>query len=340
MFDRVIMIVGVVIASFCVLMGLLSSLSKEGFLRHFPRRKSLSYIIGTARADDHERPWHSYRFSWHHNKPVDNKDRDNYQTKHEYAVEWSALRRGRTSGKIRSGFGLGWHVTRGGGDYDGSDLSISLYFGRLLSLWFHLNGPWLHKICTVSEKRDPKYHWEGREYRLSLFDGVNWFRFEWGTLPNHWGKDTPGIEISSASLARFFFGYISSEKELLREGRFLVPLPEGTYQGTWKEERYKQHYTKLVGKLYDFFKRRKWSYSWTGDIPGGIPIQGKGENSYDCGMDGIYSLSTGPQRSPQALSGAFVRSVLEGREAYGGPNDLPGAMTVAQAEHWYMTRQG
>jgi hypothetical protein len=58
------------------------------------------------------------------------------------------------------------------------------------------------------------------------------------------------------------------------------------------------------------------------DIPGGIPHPGKGENSWDCGMDGVYGLSCEATTVDEAVA-AVHACATKNRERYGGPGWTP-----------------
>lgn len=53
-----------------------------------------------------------------------------------------------------------------------------------------------------------------------------------------------------------------------------------------------------------------------------VPVPGKGENSWDCGEDAVYSTS-GAHNTIEKSIGAFVASTLETRKRRGGPNWRP-----------------
>jgi len=55
-------------------------------------------------------------------------------------------------------------------------------------------------------------------------------------------------------------------------------------------------------------------------IPGGLPHEGKGENSYDCGQDATFSIATKAKTIPEGV-GQLVGSVLKDRVKYGGWGD-------------------
>ena len=54
----------------------------------------------------------------------------------------------------------------------------------------------------------------------------------------------------------------------------------------------------------------------------GIPIPGKGENSWDCGEDRRFSINTTANTIAEAVE-AFRRDIEKTREQYGGKNWVP-----------------
>ena len=108
-----------------------------------------------------------------------------------------------------------------------------------------------------------------------------------------------------------------------------IPLPEGVYTGTYTTERMTRRYVRWPGKAIDLVRGPMQWTSVNLSIEGGIPVEGKGENSYDCGMDGLLGCSG---RTVEDAIGNAVRSVLRDRKRYGGPHDLDRPMTVQEAE--------
>jgi len=86
----------------------------------------------------------------------------------------------------------------------------------------------------------------------------------------------------------------------------LIPMPEGTY--------------KAIATPSQEIRRRRWYWpaKWTTsvwlEIPGGIPHSGKGENSWDCGDDGLFGI--GGETIEDAVARA-VRVSLRDRRRYG-----------------------
>lgn len=94
----------------------------------------------------------------------------------------------------------------------------------------------------------------------------------------------------------------------------IVPMPEGSY--------------KAIATPSRATWRRRWYWPdrvrdsvWL-EIPGGIPHSGKGENSWDCGDDGLYGI--GGDTIEDAIANA-VRTSLRNRRRYGNDSKGTGA---------------
>jgi len=88
-------------------------------------------------------------------------------------------------------------------------------------------------------------------------------------------------------------------------------MPEGTYEakarlemGYWKRPRW-------------FVKKRKATHLV---IPKGVPVEGKGENAWDCRPDATYAMTIASDSIPEGV-GKFVGHMLEQRVRYGGWSD-------------------
>ena len=90
----------------------------------------------------------------------------------------------------------------------------------------------------------------------------------------------------------------------------VIPMPEGCYAATA---------TPVVRVWRNRFGKTV-SESWDVSIPSGIPFQGKGENSWDCGDDGLYG--TGGSGTLEEVIGEVVASVLTSRKRYGNVSRL------------------
>ena len=91
----------------------------------------------------------------------------------------------------------------------------------------------------------------------------------------------------------------------------VIPMPEGIYHGTAKIE-------------LATWKRPLWfaktQISTSIDCPKGIPFAGKGENSWDCGDDGLFGWGAEGDVVEHAIAHG-VEIVLTNRRRYGMPSD-------------------
>lgn len=180
---------------------------------------------------------------------------------------------------------------------DAVKLNIAIPF--LLSLWFTISG-----LPIV--KRLP---------------GVAWHYGEWGTGEREIGfaiHDAtfwvyPWINRSNCSPWAFHFddfirGRAKYSIQEYETGEVTLSLPESDYDATYRLYRAE-------------WKRPRWPWPLViqrGEIEveGGVPIPGKGENSWDCEDTCTYSL-TCPAQTKEELVDKFVAGIVERREKYG-----------------------
>ena len=240
----------------------------------------------------------------------------------EGRIEWSLFR--------KNGFGWGFKVGRNG---DESHIGLDLYAGRVGSVWMRLRSPWT-RWATIERDDSNKDWYKPRSYGVRLFphDGC-YFRAEWDAREGESSRNQPWWR--EISLTKYkIWGRTASEKIVEDSGACAIPMPEGTYPATWEKSRYEQRHVRWPGTWLDRVKSMDSKATFSIDeIPGGIPNWGKGESSWDCGMDGLFGISGGFRTLEAAIGGA-VESALRNRRRYGGPNNLPKPMTVTEAEEW------
>ena len=96
--------------------------------------------------------------------------------------------------------------------------------------------------------------------------------------------------------------------EVLETRDLEIPMLEKSYPCTIKLER----------RTWTFPRWFKIvNYGADIQIPGGIPFPGKGENSWDCGDDGLWGMSCNAKTIPEAIA-KVVQSVYETRIKRGG----------------------
>jgi len=149
------------------------------------------------------------------------------------------------------------------------------------------------------------------EFYFRIHDWSIWFA-PWGKLWEHNRKDKWWVRGLVFDIKDFFLGRMNTTHETIRDGIPVeIPMPEGVYLGTAKVERY--HH-----KRPRWFMRERLS-TWI-EVPKGIPHSGKGENSWDCGDDGIWGTGCEGDDTEKAIE-TFRNAVLRNRQRYGNASE-------------------
>lgn len=192
------------------------------------------------------------------------------------------------------------HIDLWGGDAD-RDVSISFAF-RLL-FW-----------SITFEDLMPRSSRDGRTIGLSIYDGgLSWSLWEHGS---RWSSTQPKWWSGRIDPLDLLLGKERYSSRLIETAHVSIPLAEGSYpvtikmrEDSWKRSRWRS--------------RRLMRAYIEPDVP--IPIPGKGENSWDCGEDALYSTVVQARDVPAAI-GELVETVLSSRLRHGGSVDwMPAA---------------
>jgi hypothetical protein len=183
--------------------------------------------------------------------------------------------------------------------------SFYLHTERLMPRWWLAPGP-----GYVSREYKLSFAWE--EWRVS---------WAWGGDPMSWSSRDPWWKNGSRSLKDVFFGRMKYREGEPERHRIAVQMPEGTYTGTcvmradsWKRPLW---FRRVIRRAHiDMDKGQH------------VPFPGKGENSWDCGEDGIYGM-TCVARDQYDAAAQVAASALRSRERYGGRNWKPAARNGA-----------
>lgn len=126
-----------------------------------------------------------------------------------------------------------------------------------------------------------------------------------------------GARLTAKSLrpADRLLGRRECTTEIVGRGDALVPMPEGVYPATWERERRTWRRARLPWALQT---RTDVSLN----IEPGIPVPGKGENSWDIEDDAVCGTGGG---SVAAAVGNAVASATRQRRQYAGPGWTPDA---------------
>lgn len=194
----------------------------------------------------------------------------------------------------------GWGITFGAGD-SGRDVTLRFTVPFLLALYFTVEN--VFPIYYFGADFDRGHD---RSIELCVHDWSVWYHVWVGSMAS-WSRDyswcrwwRQGSLHVGALLGRWV-----ATHALERTVPVQIPMPEGVYHGTARIERW------VRGRRFWF--KRHTTEVWL-DIPKGIPHAGKGENSWDCGDDGLFGI--GGSSVEDAMNRA-VTSVLDSRRRHG-----------------------
>lgn len=203
--------------------------------------------------------------------------------------------------------GARWGVNFGGGD-SGRDLGCTVSIPFLLTLYLTVENvfPMYYFGTDFDRGHD-------RTIDVYFFDNAIWYHIWVGSMAS-WSRRYPWCRWWRQGSFHFasLLGKQTYACETLKDGiPVTIPMPEGAYHGVAKIER-------------RTWKRRFWfaksRVSTSIDCPKGIPFQGKGENSWDCGDDGLFGWGADGASIEHAIAHG-VESVLVSRRRYGMPSD-------------------
>lgn len=208
-----------------------------------------------------------------------------------------------------------WHrFCHIGIDCDDDGWNLSLAFPPL---FFHLS---LEGFPLWRPQRKHVFNWETpprevwlperRECRIAFHDWTLWLQ-PWSKWGEWCAADPWWVRGVSFNLRDFALGRPRYTCDALGPPLHVrIPMPEGEYAAvltpqrqTWTRPRWFRH----VRDSFDI------------SIPNGIPFAGKGENSWDCGDDGLFGMSADGtvEQAIEAVRGTVLRS----RQRYGMPSE-------------------
>jgi hypothetical protein len=208
-------------------------------------------------------------------------------------VEWQLFHRARSHFSCTTELGHG----------DGDD-----------GLMLHMAIPWIFSVfISFDGIFGTLFHHpnEPREVGISIFDGAIWF-YPFSKV-NSWNSKDPWYSQSHCfRLIEFLFGRWKYTEENVDPWKpIVVAMPEGKYKG------------KL--RLYDgvWKNRIRTKRIRRGEIEmeEGIPVPGKGENSWDCGEDAFHG-TTCPAITPEEAICSLIEGVMRDRRKYGNYNSM------------------
>lgn len=195
-------------------------------------------------------------------------------------------------------------------------IGISEYDDRLtlhITIFFsiYLSTTWPRWI--VKKMQD-------REIAIDFHDGNLWIKPFSDTMG--WRRSDPwwkrGITLH---IQDWLLGKAKYSFRELSQHKVNIDMPEKVYEATikltedtWKKRWYWPRYVLKRARI---------------EVEGGIPVPGKGENSWDCGEDATHGLTCPANNLDEAIA-AIKKSVTERRLRYGGTNWKPENKTLPQ----------
>lgn len=203
-----------------------------------------------------------------------------------------------------------WHfkidLCENGWQEEALGISISL-FGLYLS--FGVDWSPLYKVLEKITKRKGQKYTNGRTIGFSIHSGKLWIDL-WNDPMESRSRDPKWWHFTFDPM-ELLFGKREYSEVVLDEGETAIDMPEGVYKATYK-------------KFVSTWKRPRFPFvqslhRMSFDIPVGIPHEGKGENSWDIGMDATFGSTFPIQEtdSMREITNRFAIARLQERQKYG-----------------------
>lgn len=207
---------------------------------------------------------------------------------------------------------FGASVALGEGDSD-AELQASVQVPGA-ALYLHADTPLTRKLTGLLCRKKTHGYRTAKELRLSIGRHPLTLRSKIWTDP--WSEDdAPKWRDLYIELRPLIFGRAKYHREVIEEREVLIPMPERAYPAT-------AVLTECTWTHQRFGWPRKRVVRVELEVPGGIPVPGKGENAWDCGDDATLGMTTPADSIPEGIA-HLVQSLLTKRERYGGRHWAP-----------------
>lgn len=194
------------------------------------------------------------------------------------------------------------------------DEGLTIYLGLWVGLWFSFQSAWASRLYY---KLCPAPHYGKREVSLRIHDGSAWWNLYMDG--DSWSSRDPKWRRGSFNPVDFVFGRTKHFECVLSVHEASATLPEGLYDCTVTMKR------EWWQRPRAFWRTATVTRAHI-DCPSGIPVPGKGENSWDCGDDAIYGRTAPADDLAGALK-ELAADVLKTRRRRGVPPNWTGSKT-------------
>lgn len=199
---------------------------------------------------------------------------------------------------------------------DGVMLYLALPFlGSLYIVLEHIiPKAWLPGHWAGSRLDPGEQFWRPEQRRIGVrvFDWRIWISL-WDDAEN-WSADDPWWWQFTITPLDILLGRERHKIRDIERGEIVVPMPEGNYQARYRV-------------FESVWRRVRWPWQKQVirtdiELEQAIPFSGKGENSWDCGDDGLWGATVATDLPARAAL-EVVTSVLETRRKRGDPECWP-----------------
>ena len=220
-----------------------------------------------------------------------------------FFLDWNRPRRSfRIECDMFSPFGIQVKVTR---EEDDLNLALGFFIG---CLYIHFG----HFCRMLGWRAD-------RSWGFSVFEGA--IHITIGAEANGWSDDQPKWRDIYVNIRDVVFGPATRHEEVIEERDEILYMPEKNYTAHVKLVREWWTRPRLWYRLYD-------QMSCDVSVDGGVPIPGKGENSWDCGDDATFSMFFRNCSSIDMAVDRFRDDAFQTRASRGGRGWQPKEVTA------------
>jgi hypothetical protein len=272
--------------------------------------------------------------AWVHHINEGKADPKRYLFYHRWFIHFGKKDNKEISIEICSNPNFGWGL-----DIEGGESRVLIYFWFIWKFYIGFNSifpEWIFaKEYNQFSDRDPKPNenkklkgrartrergWirtATRETSITFHNYMMWWNI-WRD-DNSWDNKVPKWRNGSFHPGRWIRGKDKVTSEVIDTFYAQIKMPEGRYQAEVEEIQYIKKYPRWFSKKWKRFDF-KFGYhdhhgTWI-DTP--VLHHGKGSASYNCGMDGTYSMSLSSDVKDRAEAVAKVLvSCLKDRKKYG-----------------------
>ena len=211
------------------------------------------------------------------------------------------------------------------------DIGISIAIPYLFAFWLNIESKWAKalcfKLCPTKEFVSPDgipftCVYSDRVLELRFFDWALWWNI-W-VSQDEWLSSTPWYRQENFRPLDLLFGGKEYAQELRTSGSVSIPMPEGCYQAD-----YEVYLCKWFRKRWGVWPFYSDLYRAEVKLPVGIPVPGKGENSWDCDDDTVNQVSF-PAKERWQIIAKIVETVMYDRLRYGGSERMHSLTTKGE----------